>query len=485
MVVEDATVAWIGSSADRAALAGVDTTVQLDGALVTPAFVDAHAHVTETGLALTGVDVAGARSVAQILERVAAASRAGRGRPVFGFGWDELRLVEGRPPTATELDRAGAGGVVYLARVDGHSAVASSALLVAAGARALPGWEADGRVERDAHHAVRDATRSVLSPSQRRDVQETALRAAAATGIAAVHEMSAPHIAPREDLLGLLDLVDAAHGDLPHVVVYRGELARTPQEAAAIADAFGGRLAGLAGDLNVDGSVGSRTAAYRRPYADAPDTCGHLYLSAEQMRDHVLAASSVGLQAGFHVIGDAGAQAVLSGFAMAAEQDLDGVRGGRHRLEHIESLDAEGVATMARLGLTASVQPAFDALWGGPAGLYAQRLGPQRALTMNPFRSLAAAGVPLLLGSDSPVTPFDPWGAVRAGAFHWVPDQRLSAATAFAAHVGGALRPGAPATFALWEVGSPVRTRLPDLTPGQPLPECLRTVLRGRTIFQV
>lgn len=509
-VVDGADLAWTGSQDEARSLAvDVDRVVDLDGCLVTPGFVDAHVHVTETGIALTGVDVAGARSVAQILQRVERASRAGRGRPVLGFGWDERLLEERRPPTRQELDRASAGGVVYLARVDGHSAVVSSALAAAASATTLPGFGTDGRVERDAHHAVRDATRTGLTGSQREHLQRRALEAAAACGIVAVHEMSAPHLAPEDDLHALLALVDAAGGDLPDVVAYRGELAQDSQSALRIRSAYGGRLRGLAGDLSADGSVGSRTAAYREPYADDPSTCGHLYISAEQVREHVLATSAVGLQAGFHVIGDAAADAVLEGFAQAGQRQMGApragalragaLRAGGHRLEHVESVDDGAIAAMARLGLTASVQPAFDASWGGTGGMYAQRLGERRALSMNPFGTLAARGVRLALGSDSPVTAFDPWGAVRACVFHHVAEQRLSAEDAFLAHtsggwqaageaVPGGLRAGGQATFAAWEVGGGQRGRgsaasLPDLRPGEPLPQCRLTVLRGRELF--
>jgi len=160
----------------------------------------------------------------------------------------------------------------------------------------------------------------------------------------------------------------------------------------------------------------------------------------------------------------------------------------------------------------ASVQPAFDAWWGGERGMYAERVGHARAGAMNPFAQLAAAGVPLALGSDSPVTPFDPWGAIRACAFHQEPDQRISARAAFLAHTRGAWRaagfddhgvlaPGAPATYAVWAASELVvqapddriqawstdprsgTQGLPDLTPGNDLPTCLRTVVCGRTVF--
>ena len=512
LVVDGGTVSFVGS--DEAALAwaggadAVDEVVELDGCLVTPAFVDAHVHTTETGLLLDGVDLQDARSVTEILERVETASRRRGGRPVLGHGWDDTRLAEGRAPTRAELDRASAGGVVYLSRVDAHSAVLSSALAAASGADRLEGWSDDGRAERAANHAARDVTRD-LPPDRRAEVQRLALRAAAAAGIASVHEAHAPHIAPDDDLRALVALAGDPSERLPDVVAYHGRLAGSAEEAAALRDAFGPWLAGLAGDLVADGSVGSRTAAYRADYADAPGHCGHAYLSAVQIRDHVVACTRVGLQAGFHVIGDAAADAVVEGFTTAAEMvGAPAVRAARHRLEHVESVDAAAIAVLADLAVTASVQPAFDALWGGPDGMYAQRLGPDRALTMNPYAAMAAAGVPLALGSDCPVTPFDPWGAVRACVFHHVVDQRTSARAAFTAHTRGAyraarrdgegvLRPGAPATLAVWTVSDLVvqapddrieawstdprsgTPTLPDLTPGTPAPTCVLTMRDG------
>src|SRR5213076_3347046 len=98
----------------------------------------------------------------------------------------------------------------------------------------------------------------------------------------------------------------------------------------------------------------------------------------------------------------------------------------RHRVEHAEMLDAQTIAAFADLGLTASVQPAFDAAWGGPDGMYATRLGAERAAGLNPYAALLRAGVPLAFGSDSPVTPLGPWEAIRAAAFHCTPGHRIS-----------------------------------------------------------
>ncbi|NEA43752.1 amidohydrolase family protein, partial [Streptomyces sp. SID11385] len=98
MVVERGHVAWVGSEGAADAFAdGVDEVVHLEGALVTPAFVDAHVHATGTGLALTGLDLSGATSLEEALDRVAAHARTRAGdRVLLGHGWDAARWPGGR-----------------------------------------------------------------------------------------------------------------------------------------------------------------------------------------------------------------------------------------------------------------------------------------------------------------------------------------------------------------------------------------------------
>ncbi|NUS12636.1 MAG: amidohydrolase family protein, partial [Streptomyces sp.] len=91
MVVEGGAVAWVGGESAADSFAdGVDEVVHLDGALVTPAFTDAHVHTTSTGLALTGLDLTGCGSLRDALDAVAAHARAHPAdRVLLGHGWDE------------------------------------------------------------------------------------------------------------------------------------------------------------------------------------------------------------------------------------------------------------------------------------------------------------------------------------------------------------------------------------------------------------
>ncbi|MFG1909859.1 amidohydrolase [Kribbella sp. NPDC048928] len=494
-------VTWIGDDTGAASYAdGADEVIDLDGKLVTPAFVDAHVHTAGTGAVLTGLDLAGTNSLTEALDKLAAfAGGLPADAVIDGAGWDETKWPEGRPPTAQELDSAGGGRRVYLARVDGHSGVVSSALVEVARGE---GFDESGRVERAANHLVRDALGELIGPDQRRMEIAAALRAMAAKGIGAFHEMAAPHIGPLWELPIVREVAEEIGLS---ATLYWGE-----PGAFEHLGTYG--LAGLAGDLNADGALGSRTAALREPYADRADHRGHAYLSAEQIAEHVIACTERNVQAGFHCIGDQALDNIARGFELAAEKvGLQALVAARHRLEHVEMVDEATIAVLARCGVVASVQPMFDGLWGGPDGMYAERVG-DRWRGMNPFGSLARAGVVLAFGSDAPVTELGGWEAVRAAAFHHEQSERITVRAAFQAHTrggwraagiddAGVLAPSSAATYAIWQsdaelvvqtpdqrvaawstdprAGVPV---LPDLSEGTPT--CVRTVVGGRVVYE-
>lgn len=488
MLVDGDVVAWVGPD-DSAPGAAADV-VELRGALVTPAFVDAHVHATATGLALSSLNLSSTLSLSEALEALEHHARQHGGAPILGHGWDDSGWAEQRPPTRQELDRAAYGGVVYLSRIDSHSAVVSSALIAAVPeVRALPGFDDSGWLRREAHHAARRAARDTLSPGQRRAAQRATRRLAAQLGIGCVHEMAGPDIAGADDLRALLQLTGDEPG--PEVIAYWGELGGV--DAAGVLGAVG-----AGGDLFIDGSVGSHTAHLTHPYVDQ-DTCGELYHEPIAMADHIVNCVQAGLQSGFHAIGDKAMEVLINDSYSQARSRLGDRWPGatRHRVEHAEMVDEALIGRMADLGLVASVQPAFDATWGGAAGMYAQRLGRDRALAMNPFAQFVSAGIPLAFGSDAPVTPMDPWGGVRAAVNHRTPGSGITAPQAFAAHTAGGwyaagrdgegvIAAGAPATFAIWDAGElPAGVTLPDVTPGSAAPTCLRTVVRGLTIHDM
>lgn len=504
LLTEGSVIAWVGGEGAAEAFAGeVDEIVDLNGTLLTPAFVDAHVHVTAAGLDEVSLDLRATRSRVELLDAVRTATEQRRGHGlILGYGWDETTWDDPRAPTREEIDRAAYGGAVLLERIDLHSSVSSSALLTAFPHLAeLDGFSHVGHLSGTAHHTLRSALHADLPEDTRRAAQRATRQRAAAGGIAMLHEMGGEGLADARDALALDELCRTEPG--PAVLRYWAQYGDPEQF-----DSYGAH--GLGGDLFVDGTVGSGTALLAEPYCDHEGR-GSQFLTAAQVRDHVAACTRAGRQTGFHVIGDGALDVVLAGIAEAAEElGVGAVRALGHRLEHVEMVRPDQLPAMAELGLVASMQPVFDAWWGGPDGMYAERLGERYSL-LNPFASLIAAGVPLAFGSDAPVTPLGGWEAVRAAAFHHVPEHRISVRAAFAAHTrggwraagltGGALTVGSEATFAVWQAAQLVvqapdervaawstdprsgTPGLPNLTPGVPVPTCLRTVRAGLIIF--
>jgi predicted amidohydrolase YtcJ len=480
--VADGRIAWLGDAADAPS---ADRMVEGAGALLTPAFVDAHVHATATGLALTGLDLHSSSSLAEAVEAVRHHAAAHEGI-VLGTGWDETGWPEGRALTRHDVDAVVGDRPAYLARVDVHSATVSTALLDRVpGITELPGFSPEGQLRLDAHHAARRAAYGAVDGAQRRTAQQATLDAAAALGIGCLHEMAGPEVSGVDDVTGLLALAEERPG--PVVLAYWGELHE--RGGLDVVSELG--LIGAGGDLFCDGALGSHTAALGAPYSDRPGTSGALRFTTGQLVDHVRACTLAGMQAGFHCIGDAAvAQVIHAVETVAVDLGRAAVRACRHRLEHVEMIEPPDVERMRDLGMVASVQPAFDAAWGGDAGMYAHRLGVERALATNPFAAFSDAGVALALGSDAPVTPLDPWGGVHAAVDHRTPDSGLRPFDAFdaathggwyaarAEHPDGPLAVGAPAHLALWETDLTLSAVLAD----RARPSCRLLLVNGTAI---
>lgn len=485
IAVRDGRVTWLGDEA-AAAAQEADERIDVAGALIAPAFVDAHVHTVQTGFQETQLDLGGITSLQETLDLVAAAAeQAEEGEIVVGTGWDDSLWEERRAPTATELDALAPGTKILLTRLDAHSAVLSPALMMEIdGLSEQPGYDPQGHMTLNAMEHTSAALAELIGPARRLDAARAAMQVFARNGIAAFHENAAAHIGPAYEIALVRQAADEA-GLL--ATAYWGEHLAIDMARVLAVD-------GLAGDLNADGSIGSRTAALHTAYDDRPGHSGHAYLTPAEIAAHVVACTQAGIQAGFHCIGESGLVAVTEGYRLAeAELGTDAIRAAGHRLEHVEMPGAETVEMMADLGLSASMQPLFDELWGGPDQMYAERLG-ERWRGMNPIGAIHRAGINVALGSDTPVTRPHPWAAIWAAVRHHEPEQRVDRETAFAMHtVGGwravndpgrdpavgTLAPGAPAHLAVWE------TELDGTLPpvgSAPTLRCL--VVSGRTCFE-
>lgn len=442
LLVEEGVVVGSGRSSD---LPRADSRVDLDGAVVVPGFCDSHVHLGATGLAELAVDLGDCGSARAVAD--AFRPRAAGGGVLYGTN---LSAALGEVLTRFDLDEAVGDRPALAAQSDLHSCVVSSALL-----NSLPETDlsSDGRAygrlrETDAASAWRwlDAG---LTPEQHRAAVEAAATAAIRRGVTEVHEMF------------VLEWRDWRSYDLLADHIPQLPLRVYPYIATTDVKAVVGRgIPCIGGDLFLDGAFGSRTAWLSEPYSDRPDEpdeSGMSYRSDDEVRGFFLEAQRNGLQTGVHAIGDAAVSQAISAWEwVASVVGIEAVRRLHHRIEHFECASDDHIRRAVALGLTASVQPAFDRLWGGPDGLYARRISWKRAAAMNRFSSMRAAGLRLGAGSDSTVTPLDPFLQMASLREHHVRDERLDARSALHVHTagshslggdgrGGSLAPGEPA----------------------------------------
>jgi hypothetical protein len=397
--------------------------VDANGGTVVPGFVDCHAHMAGFGSFLQTVDLRGAKSIAEVQQKLREYIAENPGKPwVLGGRWDHERFVEKRLPNRWDLDAAVGDKPVFLVRVCGHIGVANSKALELAGITRET-FVDGGKVDLDAssgepNGVLRENSLNliwrVLPKPDLKTMEENcilACREALKVGLTGVH-----WIVDSTDEIRVVQKL-CFDGKLP-LRVYLGVPARLLDSLISLGllTGFGNSMVKL-GFVKVfaDGSLGARTAALKEPYSDDPKTCGMLLYTQRKLNNLVSKAHKAGLQLAVHAIGDRAIEAVLKAFSKALL--VFPREGHRHRIEHCSVLNPQSIRRMRRFGLIASVQPHFvvSDFW------VFQRVGEKRGRWVYPFKTLMHEGIVVASGSDSPVEPINPllgiWAAVVKANF--------------------------------------------------------------------
>ena len=467
--------------AEGEGLPGADRVVDLEGGALVSGFCDGHVHLPVTGLYLRGLDFRGEGSAAVILDAFRRRAEEGGNDVLFGGNFEDPLDA---PLLAVDLDGAVGERPALLARADMHSCIVSTALLRELETGGLPGVDRTPAGEPTGYLREQAAAEAWkwFDAHLTADQQRAAIRAAAthaySKGVTEVHEMFVVEWRGWTAAAVLIETIDTLALD---VFVYLA----TP-EVERVAELG---MPQIGGDFFLDGSFGSHTAWMKAPYTSAPPAghphSGIAYRTDDEVFQFFSTAHERGLQVGVHAIGDAAIEQCIATWERVAESiGLEHVKARAHRIEHFECASDDLMARAARLGLRASVQPAFDHYWGGSDGLYARRVGWDRAGDMNRFGSMAAAGIVIGAGSDSTVTPLDPFLQMHALRTHHVEGERLGGAAALYAHTAGgrSLRPGVidPLRADLaWLDRDPVDTDAHELLKT----EVLGTWVEGRRVF--
>jgi predicted amidohydrolase YtcJ len=331
-----------------------------------------------------------------------------------------------------------------LQRIDGHIAIANTAALKAAGITGKTVAPQGAAIDLDARgeptgilrESAQDLVAKVIPPpshDERMRGDELAIADALMHGVTSVQDNS-----DWEDFLVFEELEKA------------GKLNLRVTEWLPFADSVDElRKMRAHHDLNdpmlhtgmlkgfMDGSLGSRTAALKEPYADDKGNMGLPQFAQAQLNEMAVSRAQVGFQLGFHAIGDKAASMALDAYSQ------DGVaKNARNRIEHAQVVDPADIPRFAQLGVIASMQPSHlltDMNWAEA------RLGPKRAAYSYAWKAFLDAGVPLAFGTDYPVEPITPFRGLyaavtrmnEAGTKSYFPENRITRGQALYAYTQG------------------------------------------------
>jgi predicted amidohydrolase YtcJ len=469
-IVDGSIAAVADSDAALKSWIGAKTRViDLHGQFAMPGFNDAHVHLADGGYAKLGVNLEGARSLAEFQQRIRERMKDYKpGEWITGSGWDHTLWPEKKFPTRQDLDAVSTTHPMFFERVDGHVAVANSRALEIAGinkstldppggkiARDPTTGEPTGMLEEASAMGPVSAKIPSYTPERRLHALNLAIAEAAQFGVTSVQDNS------------VQDAPDNTNGGWD---VFRGyqQLLREGKLSIRITEwlpfnasldrlekirkAGGGSSAENPGDPwlktgalkdFMDGSLGSRTAAMLSPYTDDPGNIGILRVDPVQLASMSIERDRAGFQLAFHAIGDRANRVALDTYA--AVLAANGKRDRRDRIEHAQIVAIDDLSHFAALNVIASMQPSHlldDQRWA------AARIGSERLRGAYAWHSLLADGTHLAFGTDYPVESIDPLRGIYSCVTRelpdggpqggWMPQEKLTMDECLRAYTSGA-----------------------------------------------
>jgi len=446
----------VGSDADIRALAGPQTeTIDLQGRLAIPGFIEGHGHFLGLGQAKTVLDLSEARTWDAIVESVAAAAkRTAPGEWIQGQGWHQEKwerppqpAVEGNPVHAA-LSAVSPNNPVYLTHASGHAGFANARAMQLAGIRANTPNPAGGEIVRDARGEATGLLNETAQGLVNRAIAEIEVKRSAAERDGKARRMVA---LAGEDALanGITSFHDA--GSAPAVIDLFKRLAdegALPVRLYVMLRVGSQRTESVSNDqLNellpryravgygnnfltvrsikrqIDGALGSHGAWLLERYDDLPRSTGLVLEPVADIERTAELAIRHGYQLNTHAIGDRANREVLNLYERTfrshpEKKDL------RWRIEHAQHLNPLDMPRFAELGVIASMQ-AIHAVSDGP--WVPERIGRKRAEEgAYLWRSLAESGAVVTNGTDVPFEKINP-----IAGFHAAVTRRMANGSVF------------------------------------------------------
>jgi predicted amidohydrolase YtcJ len=481
IAIRDGRVLALGEDEDILAMAGPDTrTIDLDGRVVLPGFIEPHMHFAlMAGLGhLEDIGPFKRPEFNDALNAIREIRDNSADDWVMARQFDPILLEPPRDLTTRELDEIVPDRPVFVLNASGHIAYVNSRSLemvgIARDSQDPPGGEY-GRYEDGSPNGVlygQAAFMDILLRNQQitermqsgfvnagREVGEQA----AALGITTLCDQATGGLAGPSELESYRAMYDG--GQMKSRIRAYAYSEQPGWDAAGVVPGYGDALMRVVGwKIVTDGSNQGFTGRQREPYF-TKDTLGLYYVAPEELREAVLDRTRAGWPLSLHGNGDAAIDSILDAMENARDNNVD-VRALRCRIEHCSILHDDQVQRMQSLGMVPSFLINHVHYWGHV--MRDQVFGPEKVQLLDRCRAVEQAGLNWVMHTDAPVSPLGTLHKIRVAVARdlWkepetilAPDERVSVEAAIRA----VTRNAAFACHSEAEIGSLEPGKLADL----------------------
>ena len=433
MLVEDGVITGFDIQPGSDAAHGAKV-VDLGGQHVYPALIDAHLHLLET-VAMSGMckelcEVVDGRiephNLAGLEEKIRAHAAAHKpGDLLVCSNCIALAMDEGRLPNRFELDEWTDNGRVWVVNIDGHSGSFSTALLKEIG---LLDEAPDGILAGPVHDAnLGKITGCVASSVNARllgDGIADFCDLCAHYGIGTVCAMDGTDDSPRDNLTELIaKFAQRFPIDVRLYPQYMDEV-----KLQRVQPLMRTRRAGGCMKWELDGAIGSLTAAFDRPYSNGKQ--GTTYFTDEFIEQEIEDLEARDFSVSAHAIGETAIRQLVTAFekADAATESESGKPSYvRYRIDHCEFPPADTLERIYELKPSITVQPGYSWMDKRFMHGYEKMLDEDMIAQQIPLKDFAEHGIVVCGSSDSPVQTIDPYLQMRGMREFYVEEQSVSA----------------------------------------------------------
>ena len=450
--IKDGKIIFLGTN-DEAKNVSSKELIDLKGKMMIPGMADAHLHLYAYCQNLTFVDLSKVHNINEMISLMKEKIKnVKKGDWVKGVNFDQSKWKENRFPTLEEMDSISKDNPIIIKRCCLHAVVANSKALEIVGIGKNYQAGSGGIVELDKNDMpngiLREQSTKVFDdilPDPLKDIEvqkkimQDVLNDMSSKGITTIHTYAAKIWQYNEDINiyknfekeGKLPLrVTVCIDELFEPEILTKEKLNNPYRKVQLG----------AYKIFSDGSMGSRSAALKKPYSDDPQNSGFMLFTQEELNNKILTGYEHGLQPAIHAIGDraldmtlAAIEHTLKTTKVTGMTDEEQKNRLPFRIIHVQMIHDDLLERMKKLPLVLDIQPIFlctDLHW------IEDRIGKERLKGSFALKTMEKAGLIQTGGSDCPVETYEPLKGIYAAVTRqdmegyptegFLPEERLS-----------------------------------------------------------